>query len=79
MSFKDILYLELWWPWYSVQQNHLCNCGREHYEEHFCELILNLVQWYQEIPFKDISNLQLWWPYFSTEQNHLCNFGRRHL
>ena len=26
-------------------QNHLCNFGRGHDEEHFCEIILNLDQW----------------------------------
>ena len=42
MSFKDISYLELWSPLCSVDQNHLCNFGRKHYEEQFCEIILNL-------------------------------------
>ena len=31
---------------------------RGHYEKNFCEIILNLVQW-----FKDISYLQLWQPF----------------
>ena len=26
--------------------NHLCNFGRGHYEEHLCEIILNLDQWF---------------------------------
>ena len=42
MLFKDISYLELWWPFCSVQPNHLCNLGRGHYEENFCKIILNL-------------------------------------
>ena len=25
----------------------LCNFGRGHYEEHFCEIILNLDQWFR--------------------------------
>ena len=25
--------------------NGLCNIGSSHYEEHFCEIILNLGQW----------------------------------
>ena len=25
MWFKDISYLKLWWPFHSVEQNHLCN------------------------------------------------------
>ena len=40
MSFKYISYLELWWPFCSAEQNHLCNFGRGHYEEQFCEIIL---------------------------------------
>ena len=28
MLFKDISYLELWQPFGSVEQNHLCNFGR---------------------------------------------------
>ena len=28
MSFKDISYLELWWPFCSAEGNHLCNSGR---------------------------------------------------
>ena len=30
-----------------MEQNHLCNFGRLHYEEHFCEFILNLAQWFR--------------------------------
>ena len=47
MSFKDIAYLELWWPFCSVKWNHLCNFGREYQEEQFCEIILNLDQWFR--------------------------------
>ena len=28
-----------------MEHNNLCNFGRGHYEEHFCEIILNLDQW----------------------------------
>ena len=28
MSFKDISYLQLWWPFYSAVKNGLCNFGR---------------------------------------------------
>ena len=38
MSFKDSSYLELCWPFCSAKQNHLCNFGRGHHEEHFFEL-----------------------------------------
>ena len=42
MQFKDISYLELWWPICSAEWNHLCIVGPEHFEEHFCEIIYNL-------------------------------------
>ena len=47
MLFKDISYLELWWPFCSVEPNHLCNFGKGHYEEQFCEIILNLDKWFR--------------------------------
>ena len=40
-------YLELWRPFCSAEQNHLCNFGRGHHEEQFCEVILNLDQWFK--------------------------------
>ena len=46
MSFKVISYLELWRPLCLAQWNHLCNFGRGHHEENFCEIILNLDQWF---------------------------------
>ena len=39
--------LELWRPFCSSQRNHLFNFGRRHYEEHLCEIILNLDQWFR--------------------------------
>ena len=33
MSFKDISYLELWWPFCSAEQSHLCYFGRGNPEE----------------------------------------------
>ena len=45
MLFKDISYLELWQPFHSAEHNHLSNFGRGHYEEQFCEIILDLDQW----------------------------------
>ena len=39
MSLKAISYLELWRPFCSVEQNHLCNFGRGHHEEHSCDVI----------------------------------------
>ena len=47
MRFKDISYLELWRPFCSAEQNHLCNFGRRHCEEQFCEIIMNLDQWFK--------------------------------
>ena len=49
------------------EQNHLCNFGKRHYEEHSREIILNLDQ-------RFISYLELWQPFCSVERNHLCNF-----
>ena len=48
MSFKDNSYLELWLSLCSTEQNLLCNFGRGHHEEQFCEIILNLVQWFRK-------------------------------
>ena len=48
MRFKDISYLELWQPFCSAEQNHLCNFGRKHHEEQFYEIILNLDQWFRK-------------------------------
>ena len=47
MLFKDISYLELWQPFCSAEQNHLCNFSGGCYEEQFCEIILNLGQWFR--------------------------------
>ena len=43
MSFKDISYLELC----SADKNFLCNFNRRHHEEQFCELTLNMNQWFR--------------------------------
>ena len=45
--FKCISYLELWQPFCSAERNHLCNFGREYQEEQFCEIYLNLGQWFR--------------------------------
>ena len=76
MSFECISYLELWWPFCSAELNHLCNFGRRHHEEQFCEIILNLNQW-----FRKSCHLKLFLIWrsvapFTEEWNHLCNFGR---
>ena len=36
-----------------MKHNHLCNSGKGYYEEQFCEIILNLGQWFWRCPFKD--------------------------
>ena len=36
----------------------MCNFGRGDYEEHFCDIILNLDQWFRSL-FKVISKLAL--------------------
>ena len=45
MPFKDISYLQLWQPFCLAEVRHLSNFSRGHYEEHFCDFILNLNQW----------------------------------
>ena len=47
MPFKGIAYLELSQPFCSAERNHLCNFGRGFQEEQFCEIILNLGQWFR--------------------------------
>ena len=53
MTFKGISYLELWHPFCLVECNNLCNFGRGYYEEQFCEIILNLGQWFRRCHSKD--------------------------
>ena len=45
--FKDTSYLELWQPFCSAEQNHLYYFDRGCYKEQFCEIILNLGQWFR--------------------------------
>ena len=47
MSLNDISYPELWQPLCSVEWDHLCNFSRWHHEKQFCEIILNLDQWFR--------------------------------
>ena len=47
MPFKDISYLELCQPLISLDRYHLCNFGRMHHEEQFCEIIVNLDRWFR--------------------------------
>ena len=51
-----------------MEQNHLDNFGRGHNEEHFCEIILNLDQWFKRCHLKIFLS--------RAERNILGNFGR---
>ena len=62
MSYKGISYLELWRPFCSAESNHLCNFGRRHHEEQFCEIIEFGPVVQEEMSFKVILYLTLWWP-----------------
>ena len=46
---KSSFFSSAWWPFCSAEQIHLRNFGRGH-EEHFCELIINLEQWFRRCP-----------------------------
>ena len=41
------LELQLWRPSYSTEKNGLGHFGRGCYEEHFCEINLNLGEWFR--------------------------------
>ena len=48
MSFKIISYLELLLSRFcSAEHNHLYNFSRGHHEEQFCEIVLNLDNWFR--------------------------------
>ena len=53
MLFKDISYLELWRPFSSAEAEPFVQIGRGHYEEQFCEIILNFGQWFRRCRLKD--------------------------
>ena len=52
MHVNGISYLELWRPFSSAEGNHLCNFGSGYQEEQFCEIILNLNQWFRRCLLK---------------------------
>ena len=68
MSLKDVSYLELWQPLCSMERNDLCHFGRSHQKEQFCEIILNLVQWFRRRCRLNISYLELWRPIAQRSQ-----------
>ena len=78
MSYKDISYLELWWPFWSAGQNNLCNFDVGYQEEQFCGIIINLNQLFRRCHLKVFSYLELWQPSCSVEWNHFCNFEGGH-
>ena len=53
MTFKDISYLKLWWPFCSMHQNYLCNFGRGHHEDQFREIDLKLDQQFRRFCLKE--------------------------
>ena len=69
----------LWKPLCLTEQDHLCNFGRRHNEEQFCQIILNLIKWFRRRCRLKIFYLELLWqPFCLAEWNHLCNFSRGH-
>ena len=73
MHFKDIYYLELWRPFCSAKWNQLCNFGRRHHEEQFCENYFEFGPVVQEkMSFKDISYLELWASPFIQRSTTIC-------
>ena len=78
MPFKGISHRELWQPFCSAECDHLCNFCRRYYEEQFCEIILNLGQWFRRrCCLKDLLSGAMA-ASCSVEQSHLCNFERGH-
>ena len=55
----------------------MCKFGRGNQEEQFCEIILNLDQWFRRYHLKK-SFLELWQPHCLVERNHLRNLERGH-
>ena len=76
MSFKAILSRALVTP-LLAKWKHLCNFGRSHHEEQFCEIILNLNQCFR-CRFKDNPYLELWRSFCSAVQNNWYKFGEGH-
>ena len=56
MPFKDISYLELWWPFCSAEWNHLCNLVEGITRKNSEKNILNLDQWFRRCHLKDFSS-----------------------
>ena len=54
-----------------MEQNHLYNFAKWHYNDHLCKIIMSIGQW-----LRRFFNFQIWQPFCSMNQNNLCNFGR---
>ena len=52
MLFKDVSYLDLRQPFCSREQNRMCIFGKGYFEKQFCEIILNLGQWFRRCRLK---------------------------
>ena len=75
MLFKDISYLELWWPFCSAERNNLCLCnfGGGYPEEQFCKNYFEFGPVVQEE--KTFERFLIWSSCSHPVQwrNHLCN------
>ena len=78
MSYKDISYLELWWPFCSAGQNHLCNFDVGYQEQQFCGITINLNQLFRRCHLKVFFLSGALAALCSVEWSHLCNFERGH-
>ena len=76
MPFKAISYLDLWEPLCSVDWNCLCNFGRVHHEEQFCEIILNWTRGPGDVVLRPFLSRDLVASLFNRAVEPLCNFGR---
>ena len=59
MSFKTFLIFSSGGHFIQPSKNGLCNLSRGYYEKHFCEIILNLDQWFRRCLNKFYSHCSL--------------------
>ena len=78
MPFFYLYYLEFWRPFCPAEQNHLCNFGRERHEEQFCDIILNLDQWFRRCHLKIFPIWSSGGSFVQRSGTIFCNFGRRY-
>ena len=77
ISFRDIFYLELLQPLNLVEQNHLCNFGREHHDEQIFKITLNLDQRFRRYRLKTFHISSSGRP-FVQRSGTICNCGSMH-